>query len=63
MIRQISTVINPRIYLMNVLNKHAPFKEKLIRGNNATFMNKTLSKAFMHGAKSKKYNKNPIAEN
>ena len=45
---------------MHVLNKHAPQKEKLIRGNNAPFMNKTLSKAFMERSKLKnKYNKFP----
>ena len=32
---------------LNILNKHAPIKEKIIRGNNAPFMNKVLSKAFM----------------
>ena len=42
------------------LNMHAPMKEKLIRGNNALFMNKILSNAFMHRAKLKnKYNTNP----
>ena len=49
---------------MKSLNKHAPMKEKTIRGNNAPFMNKTLSKAFMHGAKLKnKYNTNPTEFN
>ena len=49
---------------LNVLNKHAPTKEKLIRGNNAPFMNKTLSKAFMNRAKLKNiYNKTPTEEN
>ena len=38
---------------MNVLNRHAPIKAKKIRGNNAPFMNKTLSK----------YNKFPTGEN
>ena len=27
---------------------HAPLKKKVVRGNNAPFMNRTLSKAFMH---------------
>ena len=46
------------------LNKHAPVKEKSRRGNNAPFMNKTLSKAFMHRAKLKnKYNIDPTEEN
>ena len=49
---------------MNVLNLHAPMKKKYVRGNNAPFMNKTLSKAFMHRSKLKnKYNKNPSEEN
>ena len=30
---------------MNILNKHAPMKEKLIIANNSPFMNKTMSKA------------------
>ena len=34
---------------LNLLNKHAPMKEK--RGNNAPFLNKTLSKAIMQRAK------------
>ena len=45
---------------MNALDKHAPMKKKTLRGNNAPFMNKTLTKAFMHRSKLKnKYNKNP----
>ena len=32
-------------------NTHAPLKKKTVRGNNAPFMNKTLSKAFMHRAR------------
>ena len=49
---------------MNSLNKQAPMKEKFIRGNQAHFMNKTLSKAFMQRAKLKyRYNKNPTALN
>ena len=45
---------------MNILNKHALMKGKLIRGNNVPFMNKTLSKAFMHRAILKnKYKNNP----
>ena len=39
-------------------------KEKFIRGNNAPFTNKTLSKAFMQRAKLKnRYNKNPTEVN
>ena len=49
---------------MQVLNIHAPMKKKFIRGNNAPFMNKTLSKAFMHRSKLKNtFNKNPTTEN
>ena len=49
---------------MNVLNKYAPIKEKTIRGNNAPFMNKPLSKAFMERSRLKnKYNKFPTEEN
>ena len=49
---------------MKVLNLHAPMKNKFIRGNNAPFMNQTLSKAFMHRSKLKnKFNKNPTEEN
>ena len=49
---------------MKVLNQHAPMKKKFIRGNNAPFMNQTLSKAFMHRSKLKnRYNKNPTEVN
>ena len=49
---------------MHVLNIHAPMKKTFIRGNNAAFMNKTLSKAFMHRSKLKNnFNKNPTEEN
>ena len=49
---------------MKVLNLHAPMKKKYIRGNNAPFMNQTLTKAFMHRRKLKnKFNKNPSNEN
>ena len=49
---------------MMPLNKHAPMKAKLIRGNNAPFINKILSKAFLHRAKLKdKYNTNPTEFN
>ena len=49
---------------MKVLNLHAPIKTKLVRGNNAPFMNKDLSKAFMHRSKLKNmYNKNPTETN
>ena len=46
------------------LNEHAPMKRKLLRGNNAPFMNKTLSKSFMHRAKLKNnFNKDPSEYN
>ena len=38
---------------MEVLTKHAHVKEKVIRGNNAPFMNKMLSKAFMERSRLK----------
>ena len=49
---------------MKVLNQHAPTKKNLIRGNNAPFMNKILSKAFMHRSKLKNnFNRNPTEAN
>ena len=46
------------------LSRHAPMKKKTIRGNSASFMNKTLSKAFMHRSKLKnKFNTNPTNKN
>ena len=43
-----------------VWDSHAPVKKKVVRGNNAPFMNRTLSKAFMHRANLKnKYLKSP----
>ena len=46
------------------LNLHAPKKKKTVRGNNAPFMNKTLSKAFMTRARLRnKYFRNPTQEN
>ena len=45
-------------------NSHAPIKKKIVRGNNAPFMNRTLSKAFMHRSKLKnRYNKFPTEAN
>ena len=47
-----------------VLDNHAPRKQKVIRGNSAPFMNRTLSKAFMTRARLRnKCNKNPTEEN
>ena len=49
---------------MKVLDSHAPRKQKLARGNHQPFMNKTLSKAFMHRSKLKNiYNKSPTELN
>ena len=49
---------------MAVLNKYVPMKQKVIRGNNAPFMGKRLSKEIMHRSKLKnKLNKNPTEEN
>ena len=49
---------------MKVLNLYAPKKKKLVRGNTAPFMNKSLSKAFMHRSKLKNnYNKKPTKTN
>ena len=46
--------------ISTTLDKHAPVKRKLIRGNQGRFMNKTLSKAIMkRSALKSKYNKNP----
>ena len=49
---------------MKKLDKHAPRKNKIVRGNNAPFMTKALSKAIMHRSKLKNnFNKNPNEEN
>ena len=49
---------------MEVLHKDAHMKEKIIRGNNAPFMIKTLPKASMHRTKLKNnYNLFPSEEN
>ena len=48
----------------NTLNKHAPLKRKLLRGNQGRFMDKKLSKAIMKRSNLKsKYNKNPTKSN
>ena len=45
-------------------NSNAPVKKKVARGNNAPFMNRTLSKAFMHRSKLKnRYHKFPTEAN
>ena len=38
---------------VDILNHHAPLKEKQIRGNHAPFMNKELSKAIMEKSKTR----------
>ena len=45
-------------------NSHAPIKKEVVRGNNTPFMNKTLSKAFMHRTRLKnRYHKFPTEKN
>ena len=47
-----------------VLDKHAPIKQKIVRGNETPFMTKELSKAIMNRAKLKyRYTKWPTREN
>ena len=49
---------------MKNVNMHAPIKTKIIRGNNDPFVNKTMSKAFMHRSKLKNiFNKCPTEIN
>ena len=49
---------------IKILNLRAPMKKNIVSGNNAPFMNHTLSHAFMHRSKFKnKFNKNPTEEN
>ena len=48
----------------STLYSHAPLKQKQVRGNQAPFMTKELSKAIMTRSKIKnKYNKLPYREN
>ena len=50
--------------ISEVLEKHAPTKSKIIRGNQAPFMNKKLSKSVMDKSRIKnKYLKWPSREN
>ena len=47
-----------------VVNKHAPLKEKIVRGNNAPFMMKELRKATLNRSRLKKqYQDWPSREN
>ena len=49
---------------METFNKHAPVRQKYIRGNNAPYMNKTLNKAIMNRSKLKNtYTKYPNVYN
>ena len=49
---------------LRVLNFHAPFKQKYVRGNDQPFMTKSLRKAIMVRSKLKNiYNKCPTYEN
>ena len=58
------SVDNFKLNFNEILDLHAPIKQKVARGNNAPFMNKTLSKAFMTRARLRnKYFKNPTPEN
>ena len=58
------TIIDFQNIFLSVWNAHAPVKKKIVRGNNAPFMNKTLSKAFMTRARLKRIsNISPTEEN
>ena len=37
-----------------IVNEHAPLKEKVVKGNNATFMTKELRKAIMNRSRLKR---------
>ena len=53
-----------RNIFMKILDKHAPVKQKVLRGNNAPFMNRILSKEFMKRSNLKHdYNRNPTHSN
>ena len=53
-----------RNIFMKIVDKHAPVKQKVLRGNNAPFMNRILSKEFMKRSKLKNdYNRNPTESN
>ena len=50
--------------LSETLNKHAPIKSKTVRGNQAPFMNRVISKNIMNKSRIKnKYLKWPSREN
>ena len=47
-----------------IINKHAPLKEKIVRGNNAPFMTKEFRKSIMNRSRlKKKYQDWPSREN
>ena len=49
---------------MEVLNKQAPMKDKYVRANNVTFMNKILSKVLVNRTRLRnKFLKSPNATN
>ena len=49
---------------LNVVNRHAPLKKKILRCNQALFLTKELRKQIYTRIKLKnKYNRNPIEEN
>ena len=58
------TITDFQNIFLSVWNAHAPIKKKVVRGNNAPFMNRTLSKAFMTRARLKRISNNhPTQEN
>ena len=58
------SIENLQNILANSYLQHAPLKEKVLRGNNAPFMNKALSQAFMKRAQLKnRKQKDPKDEN
>ena len=58
------SIENFKIIFDETFSSHAPKKKKVVRGNNAPFMNRTLSKAFMTRARLRnKYFKSPTSEN
>ena len=49
---------------LTIVNKHAPLKKKIVRGNQAFFMTKEFQKAIYTGSRLKnKMNKNPNEKN
>ena len=53
-IKNCVTIVDFQNIFLSVWNAHTPVKKKVVRGNNAPFMNKTLSKAFMNRARLKR---------